>query len=157
MRKFVTAWGPAIAWMGVIFFLSSQPSLPAFPFAIPDKVAKKSGHFIEYAILAVLFWRALRRTLRAGNPTVWAFILTLLYAVSDEWHQTFVPGRHGRPMDVLIDGAGAVGGLIALFLWQRNKVGAGSARRPAPGIEANPVGVRDPETTDRVLAPIQKE
>jgi VanZ family protein len=147
-RKLILAWGPAVVWMGMIFFLSSQSTLPTFPSIVPDRVAKKGAHFVEYATLAVLCWRALRQTIRAGNPATWAFALTVLYAMSDEWHQTFVPGRHGRLTDVLIDSTGAVVGLAAVHFWWRRKVGAGSARRPAPGIGTDPAGVRDPEVAD---------
>lgn len=147
-RKIIVSWGPVVVWMGVIFALSSQPSLPRFPFVVPDKVFKKSGHFVEYAILAGLCWRALRQTGRTRYPAIWAFVITVLYATSDEWHQTFVPGRNGRPLDVLIDAAGALTSLTALHLWKRSQSGAGSARRPAPDQAASPASTRDPEIAD---------
>lgn len=148
-RKLILAWGPAVVWMGVIFFLSSRSTLPTLPRIVPDWAVKKSGHFIEYAILAMLLWRALRPTVPRSSPVTWAFALTALYALSDEWHQTYVPGRHGRLTDVVIDSAGALVGLVAVHLWYlgRNRAPAvHEGRRPVIG--TGPVGTRDPEIAD---------
>ena len=82
---------------------------------------RKAAHVTEYAILALLLYRAMRRTLER-SPEIWcrqcagwAFGIALIYAASDEWHQSFVPSRGGTIHDVLIDGAGAALGLV---LWQ---------------------------------------
>ncbi len=147
-RKIITAWAPVVVWMAVIFVLSSRSTLPTFPFIVPDKVAKKGGHVVEYAILAGLVWHALRQTTQTKHPAVWSFVITVLYAVSDEWHQTYVLGRNGRLLDVLIDSIGALTSLTVLEWWRRNRSGAGSARRPAPDQAGRPVGVRDPEIAD---------
>jgi VanZ family protein len=64
--------------------------------------------------LSVLAWRVFEGGKR---PYLWAILLTILYAVSDEYHQTFVPGRNGQLADVLID---SLGGLIALFSLRKN-------------------------------------
>ena len=83
-------------------------------------VVRKLGHCTEFGILAVLFWLALRGPLwRRTEPwdrrSVWmAWILAVAYAVSDEWHQSFVATRQGQPMDVLIDAFGAA---VAMLLW----------------------------------------
>lgn len=147
-RKIITAWAPVVVWMAIIFVLSSRSTLPTFSFLVPDKVAEKGGHVVEYAILAGFVWRALRQTTQTKYPAVWAFAITVLYAVSDEWHQTYVPGRNGRSLDVLIDGAGTLASLTVLEEWRRNRSGAGSARRPAPDQAGRPAGVRDPEIAD---------
>lgn len=144
IRKLVVAWGPVGAWMGVIFFLSSQPTLPSLPGRIVDTLTQKGGHVTEYAILAGLCWRALRETGQTARPAIWAFVLAVLYAISDEWHQTFVPGRNGQALDVLIDAAGALAGLVVLERRHWNRSGAGSARRPAPDQRVRTVGPRDP-------------
>jgi VanZ family protein len=102
--------------MALIYLLSDQPKeggvIPDF--GNLDLPVKKLGHFVEYAVLALLFLRALRGT---QSPTrqhlAWAFTLTVLYAITDEYHQTLVPGRAGRWEDVVIDASGA---LLALWL-----------------------------------------
>ena len=107
-------WLPALLVMGVIYWLSSQPSeqLPQFDWA--DRLIKKSGHVLGYAILAVGYWHALG--LRA-NFRWCAWLLAVAYAVTDELHQSFVPGRNPSFRDVLIfDNLGA---LIGLWLTSR--------------------------------------
>jgi VanZ family protein len=97
---------PPLLAMGLIFFLSAQPSDPVDR-AWWDVGLRKLAHFTEYAVLTALWWRALQgmgvgfRAALAG-----ALAISLAYAVSDELHQTFVDGRHGSPVDVLIDSAG---------------------------------------------------
>ena len=107
-------WLPALLTMGVIFWFSSQLSTELPNFGWADKIVKKSGHVLEYAILAYWYWHALgmekdRRRL--------AWLLAVLYAVTDEFHQSFVPGRYPSVWDVLIfDNFGA---LIGLWLANR--------------------------------------
>ena len=108
-------WLPPALWAGVIFILSAQPSLPHYPDTLLDLILKKAAHMIEYGILAFLLWRALSRGQGALSRSAWvtAFVVSVLYAASDEYHQTFVPGRNGTPVDVGID---TVGALIALLI-----------------------------------------
>jgi VanZ family protein len=115
------AWLPALAWMALIFWFSSRHGgghLPGWEIA-----ARKLGHAIGYLVLALLLVLALRRSGVARALPV-AAALALAYAVSDEWHQSFVPGRTAAPRDVAIDGAGIavataavartrIGGLVA--------------------------------------------
>ncbi len=108
--------------MAVIFLFSSIPSdeLPSFDWA--DFLIKKGGHALGYGLLALSYWHGLspdRHGAREGNKMpfapaarVSAWLLTVLYAVSDELHQSFVPGRHASVWDVMIDALGA-----ALALW----------------------------------------
>ena len=116
-------WLPVLLWMGVIFVMSSRSNLPSHPNKTVDFVAKKAGHVTEYGFLAFLLWRAIPST-GSGHRSKekgWlalpsfrgAFVLSLLYAISDEVHQTFVPGRSGRLTDVGFD---ALGTLLALGL-----------------------------------------
>lgn len=110
--------------MGLIFWLSSIPDLPGFPSDIIDRLIKKTSHMVEYGILGGLAWRALHRISgRASFRTSAAsFLLAILYSVSDEFHQTFVPGRDGNPWDVCIDGLGITIGLALVWLFgQRSK------------------------------------
>ena len=97
-------WGPAVAWAALIFALSSVPDLGT-GLGGWDLLLRKLAHAAEYAVLALLLVRA------TDNRAV-ALVATVLYAVSDEVHQTFVPGRHGSPVDVAIDSVGAVVGVL---------------------------------------------
>ena len=106
-------WLPPLAWMGMIYYLSAQSSLPSPPELWLDTLLKKGAHFGVYAGLAFWWWRALRSAQRLSNRTALAlaFVLTVLYAVSDEFHQSFTPSRRPSPWDVLIDAGGAVAAL----------------------------------------------
>jgi VanZ family protein len=99
-------WLPVLIWMALIFLVSDQPraAIPAFDRF--DLVVKKGGHILAYAILAFL----LRRN---GLSLPTAVAIAAIYAVSDEYHQTFVPGRTGRALDVVIDGVGITLGVLA--------------------------------------------
>lgn len=102
----------AAAWMGLIFVLSAQTRLPRLtPSGWPD-VQSVAGHFVVYAVLAWLLCMALAGA-GVRRATRWAFVLALLYALSDEFHQSFVPNRHPDIFDVLTDAAGAA---TALFI-----------------------------------------
>jgi len=96
-------WLPVLLWAGLIFALSSIPDLGT-GLGVWDLVLRKLAHTAEYAILGALIFRAARS---AGA----AVLLASAYAVTDEFHQTFVRGRHGSPVDWLIDTAGVVVGV----------------------------------------------
>ncbi len=100
------SWIPVVLWAGVIFGLSSIPSLDT-GLGVWDLVLRKLAHLTEYAVLGALLYRALRR-----EPA--AIALAAAYAATDEWHQTFVQGRHGSPFDWLIDTAGVIVGVLLL-------------------------------------------
>lgn len=106
-------WGPALAYMGMIFYLSSRSYLPGQISAIPDKV----GHAILYAGLGFLLARALTKPVALSKITrgIVAVILATAYGVSDEFHQSFVPHRTADLADVAADFVGAVLG-AAVFL-----------------------------------------
>jgi VanZ family protein len=110
------AWLPLVLWMGVIFYFSAQPDLPHLPEALIDLVIKKLGHMAEYAVLAALAVWALRQSASATERRafVWALLVAGSYAVSDEMHQYFVPGRNPQPLDVGFDVLGACLGLLLL-------------------------------------------
>jgi VanZ family protein len=112
-------WMPALVMMLLIFFVSAQPSsrLPNFDWA--DTLVKKSGHAIGYAMLAVLYWRAFDFK---ENKRWIAWLLAVLYATTDEYHQSFVPGRHPAIWDVVIfDNAGALISLGLVTLYRKQK------------------------------------
>ena len=104
-RSALSAWLPVLAWAAVIFAFSSVPSLGT-DLGTWDTVLRKLAHVAEFAILGGLLLRAVR------SPGV-AFVLGVLYAVTDEVHQAFVEGRHGSPVDVAIDAAGVLAGVLA--------------------------------------------
>lgn len=107
----VNPWIPVVLWAGVIFALSAVPSLGT-GLGTWDFVLRKLAHTAEYAILGALLFRATRRA-----PA--AVVLASAYAITDEFHQTFVAGRHGSPVDWLIDTAGAlIGVTIAARVWR---------------------------------------
>jgi VanZ family protein len=112
-------WVPPLLLMGAIYFFSAQPSLDSGLGWI-DTVGRKLLHFAEYALLCFLLWRPLRTRMTSRRAAVAAFLLASLYAASDEFHQTFVEGRHGSPLDWAIDSAGA--GLVAMRLAARRPV-----------------------------------
>jgi hypothetical protein len=107
-RHALRLWLPVVAWAGLIFALSSVPDLGTglggWDFAL-----RKLAHAAEYAVLGALLARALR------DPRL-AAVVGMLYAVSDEVHQAFVPGRMGSPLDVVIDSIGVLAGVV---LWER--------------------------------------
>jgi VanZ family protein len=102
----VSRWLPVVAWAAVIFAFSSVPSLST-GLGTWDLVLRKIAHGLEYSVLAVLLVRATR------SPPA-AFALAVAYACTDEFHQTFVRGRHGAPLDVGFD---AIGAAIGLSVW----------------------------------------
>lgn len=109
-------WAPPLILMGVIFFFSAQPSLSSGLGWI-DHVGRKFVHASEYALLCFLWWRALRTVMDRTAALVPAWAIAALYAASDEFHQSFVSGRHATWVDVSIDSMGAA--LFALLLYRR--------------------------------------
>lgn len=101
----LTTWLPAVLWAGLIFALSSVPDLGT-DLGFWDTVLRKLAHLVEYAVLGALVYRA------AGSAPA-AILLSSAYAATDEIHQAFVAGRHGSPLDWLIDTVGVVLGVAA--------------------------------------------
>jgi VanZ family protein len=118
--------------MLIIFLFSAQPSvdLPNFDWA--DRIVKKGSHMAGYALLALSYWRALGFR-QEKRWLAWCF--AVLYAVTDEFHQSFVPGRHPSIWDVLIfDNLGA---LVSLWLLSAYKTQRSDSRGPiVEGVEA---------------------
>ncbi len=109
--RLASAWLPVVVWAAVIFTLSAIPDLGT-GLGTWDTILRKGAHLTEYAILGALLLRALGRELPA-------LAAGLAYAVSDEIHQAFVPGRHARLLDVVIDALGVLAGLLALVRIRR--------------------------------------
>lgn len=110
-RKNLSLWFPVLVWASVIFYFSSQPQKNISQFFLTDFLVKKAAHVLEYAILFVLIYRA------TGKKIPLSFVLTILYAASDELHQTFVPGRTPKLYDIF--GFDITGANIASYaLWK---------------------------------------
>ncbi len=137
-------------WMAVIFSFSAQPAAESsrvsggvayemvracFPDASEAQVQeiaarierplRKAAHMTEYAILGLLFWLFLRGFAPlTARGSLWAWLLTVCYAASDEMHQLLVPGRSGQFSDVCVDAAGALAGLLVWAfirkMWRRH-------------------------------------
>lgn len=122
----VVAWLATILWMIVIFLFSAQPHSGAVTEAYlgdANVPVRKVAHITEFCILFFLFHWSFLVTLRNTSVQDWhaglAFLATALYAMSDEWHQSFVPGRSAGVNDVLVDLFGVVLGVLAVIVWKR--------------------------------------
>ena len=125
MRRTILAlWGPFVAALVVVFWLSSLSRVP-----VAHLYWDKLLHAVGYAVLGVLalrafhggFWR-----LRL-EPTLYAALVVILWGISDEFHQSFVPGRDASPWDVLADVAGFA---IAVLLFATLTLRSARAEQP---------------------------
>lgn len=100
-------WIAVFLWAWLIFFFSSVPGIET-GLGVWDIILRKGAHIFEFGYLGVLLYLAWKNTIRmsAGRLFILVSGLALLYAVSDEFHQTFVENRDGNITDVLIDAVG---------------------------------------------------
>jgi VanZ family protein len=118
--RLALAWAPAIVVAIVIYVLSDTRDL-AVTTGTVELVLRKGAHLTIYGLLAIGCYRGLvAHRLWGLAPWIGAWLLAVAYAVSDELHQATVPTRHGAPLDVAIDAAGAAGGLLVLALALRH-------------------------------------
>jgi VanZ family protein len=127
-----------LALMGVIFYFSAQSAGAHHAWWVI--VARKLGHVTGYALLTALWAWALQGMVR--RPILWAVLISLAYACTDEFHQTFVHGREGTPRDVLIDGIGMA--IAALLIGMRRSAPTGRGRTHARGEASRSSLVRSP-------------
>ena len=139
-RPFLKYWLPVLIWMALIFSASADshsyehssrfigpllhwlfPRMSQSRIEVIHHFFRKGAHLTEYAMLALLLWRAVRQPVK-NDPRPWrwpeaglALAIVFLYAASDEFHQIFVPTRSPLVSDVLIDTAGGAAGLLALW------------------------------------------
>jgi len=141
VRRFLKFWLPVLAWMIFIFIGSTDllsaehtsrfigpflrwlaPGISDATVASIQLVVRKGAHLTEYAILAALLSRALRLIQQqVGRAFLVSFLIAAVYAVLDEFHQSFVASRTGSPWDVLIDCAGALAGVLIYWRAIRNR------------------------------------
>jgi VanZ family protein len=114
----IDPWAPPLLYMGVIFFFSAQPNLST-DLGLIDHIGRKIVHASEYALLCFLWWRALRTRMDRVAALIPAWAVAAAYAVTDEYHQSYVNGRHGTWVDVAIDAMGAA--LLALFVYRAHR------------------------------------
>ncbi len=107
-------WIPVFVYCALIFSFSSQSfpnrHFPSFLFGLSDKLA----HGVEFGILGILFYRAFQQMTQAIKSVWLAIFCTVLFGISDEIHQGFVPHRQPDLLDVLAD---TVGAMIFVFTW----------------------------------------
>jgi VanZ family protein len=144
LPRFVHFWTPVIAWLLLIyagstdllsathtsrflvpFFLWLDPNISPATLEMVQLIVRKLGHLTEYAILAGLLWRALHSGTNLRMRLSILFIAVLLpsaiFAVTDEFHQSFVASRTASPIDVMIDIGGALIGLMICWMFTRKK------------------------------------
>lgn len=134
-KKILISWAAVVLWVVFIFYLSAQPVYKSnslskkvteivvetvekvAPEVKPDvnrmnHLLRKNAHFFAYLVLGILMMNLLERSGADGTGRVMsALVFCILYAVSDEVHQLFVPGRGSQARDVLIDSIGAIIGI----------------------------------------------
>jgi VanZ family protein len=123
----ILRWFPAALMMTIIFLASSTPSSEMPNFGTWDWFFKKGGHMAGYALLSSACWYGFNFETKKG----WmAWLLAVVFAASDEFHQSFVPGRHPSPLDVIVfDAGGAALGLVFLTAWfRRHSIMSGLGR-----------------------------
>ncbi len=151
-KSFLKYWLPVLLWAVLIFSASGDKKSvqhssriidPLVRWLIPGisdeavrttvLVVRKCAHVTEFAAFTLLLWRAARGALWKStarwdwNVAKFAFGVSVLFAISDEIHQSFVPGRQGAVMDVVIDSAGSASAMFCLWLvWRRQSLSAKS-------------------------------
>lgn len=120
-KEWIVRWGPAIVWMGALFYFSSLTCRPPTPGLERFQWDDKLQHAGAYAILATLIWRAMPKS----KPRWWIIAITLvicsIYGASDELHQKFVPGRECALSDWIFDTLGATAATVVISLLPRSR------------------------------------
>ncbi|OGM25255.1 hypothetical protein A2715_04380 [Candidatus Woesebacteria bacterium RIFCSPHIGHO2_01_FULL_39_32] len=114
MKKKIDTWAPPIVWMVLIFSFSSLATNPVSVIHWKDFIVKKTGHVLIYAILTILIYRAFRegRTHRK-KAAFYSIFFAVAYGISDEYHQSFTPGRDPQMRDVIFD---TIGSILAIYI-----------------------------------------
>ena len=111
-------WGPFLLIVVLIFIFSSIPKHDLPDLAQSDLMVKKGEHMLGYFLLALTFWYGL-----SWDKERWwlAWMVAVLYAITDEFHQSFIPGRTPLPGDVAIDSIAAGLGILVGFVMTKIK------------------------------------
>lgn len=120
LRSIALRWLPALAMMFAIFSFSSLPAARIPYFGDLDIYIKKGGHFLGYALLAATYFWALPPRLPRGFRGVLSILMAMLFALSDEFHQSFVEGRTSTLRDVAIDTFGAAVAVALAAVYSSN-------------------------------------
>lgn len=116
LQKILYLWLPVILWAFVIFLFSSMPTTPVSQIHLTDFFVKKSAHIIEYGVLTTLLFRALLASgINKKKAGLYSIIFAVLYGMSDEFHQSFTPGRDPKLRDVFFDTIGAVSSVYIIW------------------------------------------
>lgn len=136
MKRKNIKWLLVVAWMIVIFIFSSQPgdmsdknsklviylfnllglNLNTILGDLANFIVRKLAHFTVYFVLFMLLYSALKEKFIFKEALIYSIIVVFLYACSDEFHQSFVPGRGPSIKDVFIDTSGGLLGIIILLM-----------------------------------------
>jgi VanZ family protein len=155
----ILSWSAVILWSVLIYSMSAQPAAVSnglskgmteviiehaekvvpnedFNLGKLNHIVRKNAHFFLYLILAILVTYALRQSGREGKSAYGlALLISALYAISDEFHQLYVPGRGAQISDVLLDSAGALVGIVGDIVIRR--VPIRQVPRQVPGTPRN--------------------
>lgn len=116
LKKAFNLWLPPFLWAIVIFLFSSYPTTRASEIHWQDFIVKKTAHIVEFGFLSLLLYRGfINSGMSKRKAGCWAIHLSILYAVTDEFHQMFTPGREPTVRDVLFDTIGAVVGIYIIW------------------------------------------
>jgi VanZ family protein len=142
LRRTLSLWAPVVLLMGAIFYVSSLSD----PGEIPGGATDKQAHALVYGLLSALMVRALAGGTLAGTTgrrAITGALLATAYGASDEWHQSFVPGREAEVADVVANAAGAFAAAGALWAWSIIRATRG-ASPPRAGRGRSAAGRSDP-------------
>jgi hypothetical protein len=114
-NKTLWYWLPAIIWAIIIFSFSAHPTNSVSEVHWQDFVIKKTAHIVEYGIFTLLLFRAMKKeNINKKKAFIYAFFIAAIYGSTDEYHQSFTPGREPTLRDVLFDTFGS--GLSIYFI-----------------------------------------
>jgi len=108
IKKILYYWLPPLIIMALIFLVSSRPTAQVGPTYWTNFVAKKIAHVIEYSVLTITVLRAFKEYIKPYNKALFLTLcIVILFACSDEYHQSFVPKREPTVRDIFIDSSAA--------------------------------------------------
>ena len=114
MKKIIDIWAPTLVWALLIFSFSALPANPVTEIQWKDFLFKKSLHITFYGVLTILFYRSFRGSkIEKKKAALYSILFTILYGISDEYHQSLTPGRDPQMRDVIFD---AIGSFAAIYL-----------------------------------------